>query len=91
MEEDFGELAPAGDEQLKASAIRLGEVLGEEPWFCGVGLSLEYGRPVFIIYVSSEPERERVPTQWDFVSVRTECLGKLARRHSEKDPPLSND
>ena len=69
------------DEQTIASAIRLGQVLHDKPWFSSVGLSEEHGRPVFIIYLhrAPGPERDSIPKQWDGFSVRTERIGKLRR------------
>jgi hypothetical protein len=67
------------DEQIKDSAIRLEQVIHDKPWFSSVGLSEEYGRPVFIIYLRSAPgpERDSIPKQWEGFSVRTERIGKL--------------
>ena len=67
------------DEKIRDSAMRLGEVFREKPWFLSVGLSEERGHPVFIIYLRSTPgpERDSIPKRWDGFPVRTERIGKL--------------
>ena len=67
------------DEQIKASAIRLGQLLSDKPWFSSVGLSEESGLPVFIIYLRNAPgsDRDSIPKQWDGFTVRAKRIGKM--------------
>jgi hypothetical protein len=67
------------DKHIKASAMRLGEVLHDKPWFSSVGISEENGSLTFIIYLRSAPGRDRnsIPKEWEGYSVRTERIGKL--------------
>jgi hypothetical protein len=67
------------DEQMKASAVRLGQALSDKPWFSSVGLSEEAGVPVFIVYLrsASKKEYDSIPKQWDGYAVRAKWIGKL--------------
>ena len=67
------------DEQIKASAVRLGKVFQDKPWFSSVGISEESGTPSFIVYLRSAPGKDRnsIPKEWEGYSVRTERIGKL--------------
>jgi hypothetical protein len=46
------------DKYIKASAMRLGEVLRDKPWFSSVGISEENGSP-HLHHLSAERSRQR--------------------------------
>jgi hypothetical protein len=72
-------LAMVFDKDIKASAVRLGKVFHDKPWYSSVGISEENGSPVFIVYLRSAPGKDRnsIPKEWEGCSVRTERIGKL--------------
>jgi hypothetical protein len=65
---------------IKASAMRLGEIFQDKPWYSSVGISEESGSPVFIVYLLRTPGRGElgsIPKEWEGRLVRTERIGKL--------------
>jgi hypothetical protein len=67
------------DKDIKASALRLGKIFQDKPWYSSVGISEENGTPVFIVYLRTAPGKDRssIPKDWEGYSVRTERIGKL--------------
>jgi hypothetical protein len=67
------------DKDIKASALRLGQIFQDKPWYSSVGISEENGSAVFIVYLLRAPGRDRdsIPKEWEGYPVRTERIGKL--------------